>query len=104
METTDPNVKRSVSVTVFQDAIDAGKQVTLSVADPQSKRRWPFAIKVYNQFPGLRLDWELENSSEKELNLLHVKVIASWLRSSHGPVSSARVLINGDKRERQRTT
>ena len=47
----------------------------LSLSEHPSDLRWQVAIKVYDQFAGLRIDWHLDNSAKSKLDLKTVTVL-----------------------------
>ena len=75
LKTTDQRLLRKLEESPFQDAIGSGKQIVLSLSDHSSDLRWQLAIKVYDQFAGLRVDWHLDNSAKSKLDLKTVTVL-----------------------------
>jgi hypothetical protein len=75
LKTTDERFQRKAEESPFQDALGSGKQIVLSLSEHPSGLRWQVAIKAYDQFAGLRIDWHLDNSSPGKLDLKTVTVL-----------------------------
>jgi len=100
LRTSDQNSVRTTSVTSFQDKLGSGKQVTLHLVDHQSGIQWQLDIGVYDQFAGLRLDWQLRNSAVGKLDLRSVTVADAEIEtkpeeSTFAAPPYVRVLCNG---------
>jgi alpha-galactosidase len=76
--------------------LGSGKQIVLSLSDRSSGLRWQVAIKVYDQFAGLRIDWHLDNSTESKLDLQTVTVLEAGMptRPNDDPLGTP-VLTSG---------
>jgi len=75
LKTTDERLLRKAEESPFQDALGSGKQIVLSLSEHSSGLRWQVAIKAYDQFAGLRIDWHLDNSTKSKLDLKTVTVL-----------------------------
>ena len=75
MKTTDERLRREVQESPFQDALGSGKQIVLSLSERPSGLKWQVAIKAYDQFAGLRIDWHLDNSTRSTLGLKAVTML-----------------------------
>jgi hypothetical protein len=100
LRTSDQNSVRTTSVTSFQDKLGSGKQVTLHLVDHQSGIQWQLDIGVYDQFAGLRLDWQLRNSTAGKLDLrsatvADVEIETKPEESTFAAPPYVRVLCNG---------
>jgi hypothetical protein len=94
LRTTDARFQRSVSTGPFQDALGSGKQLVLTLKDRQGEANGELAIKIYNQFAGLRLDWQLQNAGKRGLNLRQVTVLEATGAESEPP-PAIHVLTSG---------
>jgi alpha-galactosidase len=92
--TTDPRFTRTVTQATFKDALGSGKELRLSLADQQSEVSWELAIKAYEEFAGLRLDWQLQNTSARELGLRTVTLVEGEGTEARGHAGT-HVLSNG---------
>ena len=75
MKTTDERLRREMQESPFQDALGSGKQIVLSLSERPSGLKWQVAIKAYDQFAGLRIDWHLDNSTRSTLGLKAVTML-----------------------------
>jgi acetyl esterase/lipase len=94
LRATDPRFRRSVTNTPFKDAIGSGKELLLSLADQQSEVQWELALKVYDELAGVRLDWKLQNTTQKEIGLRTVTLVEAETGEAKGR-SGTHVLSNG---------
>jgi hypothetical protein len=96
LRTSDKQILRKTEVVTFHDVLGAGKEMVLSLADRQSALRWRVAFKLYDQFPGLRVDWHLDNSSKSKLDLKTVTVLEAEVPAgAHSYPSGIPVLCSG---------
>jgi len=99
LRTNDPNSVRTTSVTSFQDKLGSGKQVTLHLVDRPPGIEWQLDIGLYDQFAGLRLDWQLHNSAGGKLDLRTVTVadaeVETKLQGANYATPPVRALVNG---------
>jgi hypothetical protein len=100
LRTSDQSSVRTTSVSSFQDKLGSGQQVTLHLVDQQSGIQWQLDIGVYDQFAGLRLDWQLRNSTTGKLDLRSVTVADAEIdtkpeESTFAAPPYVRVLCNG---------
>jgi hypothetical protein len=66
---------RKAEESPFQDDLGNGKQIVLFLPEHLLGLRWHVAIKAYDQFAGLRIDWQLDNSTKNKLDLRSVTVL-----------------------------
>ena len=96
LKTTDERDLRKAEESSFQDALGSGKQIALSLSERPSGLRWQVAIKVYDQFAGLRIDWHLDNTTKSKVNLKTVTVLeADAPAHARGYRSGIPVLTSG---------
>lgn len=93
---TDERFQRQVQDSTFQDTLGSGKQIVLSLSEQPSGLRWYIAIKAYDQFAGLRIDWHLDNSAKTKLDLKSVTVFeANVPARGRGYRAGIPVLVSG---------